>query len=135
MTPWWALARGEVILLALVVGGVVGVAGASLLGLDEAGSWVATLALALALAALAQVATRRQGDSRLPPVAGWAVLLVQVPVFVAAWLVAKMAGIPTTGFSAASAGWFVAGLLLGRIAARMSTSYASRRHVTFTDAD
>jgi hypothetical protein len=31
MTPWWALARGEVILLALVVGGVVGVAGASLL--------------------------------------------------------------------------------------------------------
>lgn len=126
MTRWWSLARGEWILLAIVAGGGVGVAVASILGITGVGAWVACIGLALFFGGLAQVATRGHGDADLPTVGLGPTLLVGVPLLAAWWIIAALAGIPTSGFSPAYLTWFVGGLLVARVLARVLSTFAAR---------
>ena len=128
MTHWWSLPRGEVILIALVAGAGLGAIGAPALGIPSVGAWVACAGLAVAFGAVAQLATRQQGNMSLPPVPLRTVVLVEIPFLAAWWLViAPLAGVGRSDLSAASMTWFVAGLLLGRILARMLNTIAVRR--------
>jgi hypothetical protein len=128
MAHWWSLERGEVILIALLAGAGLGVLGASALGITSVGAWVACAGLAVAFGAAAQLATRQQGDMSLPPVPLRTVVLVEIPFLAAWWLViAPLAGVGRSDLSPASMTWFVAGLLLGRILARMLNTIAVRR--------
>lgn len=126
MTRWWSLARGEWVLLAFLAGGGVGVVVATTLGIGQVGAWFVCLGVAVIFAVVAHVITRGRGDTDLPKVSLSAMLLVSIPLLTAWWIVAALAGMPTSGFSPTYLVWFVGGLVVARVLARVLSSYGAR---------
>jgi hypothetical protein len=124
MTRWWSLARGEWILLAYVAGGVLGVQVGVALRLDGAAAWVVWIAAAAGLGAFVQFATRDRGTSDLPSVRTMAYLAACIPLFVLSAVVGAVIGVPPA-LSPAHLTWFVGGLTVARIVARVVSDYVA----------
>jgi hypothetical protein len=126
MRHWWSLARGEVDMLAVMAGAGIGVAVASARGLDQVGVWAA-FAVGALLFGVPRWVIGRGHDESLPEVSFGMMLLVSVPVLAAWWLVlAPLVGVSASGPLPAYLVWFMSGILLARILARILTAYRAR---------